>query len=560
MRPSAFDTTFHSQGEEVTSEEEDDIDMAAEIDAFLHHLPFWDFLDYFKLQRSFADNIPRYTIQIDSFHVTVNKDDSLGTFVDRLYSSGYPGKRMSHLDMILRLGREEKVSNSYFLEAVVREANGREVEILDWLADYIPPHRYGARALGTAAYRNHFEAVKMLLERVVDPNDSISNPHPVRHCGCKISVINYAQLLRFDEPGPGASDEMVAYLLGEGAENTTGVDNCLLSLLGCVLRHHEYFGNNLLANVQPIVERIRGFPNIVSKMEAPLETYILELDQTFTLFWKERRTVMEYLLDQGEKNNTGSPLAALIISQDLPEVTLKTLDKTANINAYCSLLRSSPTPSTRMTRPLLDTVQYVSPLQAAAWRGKEKLIRVLLQNGADVNCPARGSGGVTPLQAFCQLGTGSPQGREKKLQIVKLLLEHQANVNAAPAWNLGLNALQAAALMSDTTVAGFLISHGADVNAPACKYGGGTALVVAARRGHADMVRLLLKAGAAMPAAGVTVSSFGDTYDDHRRILDLLHISATEMTALYGDNGVASRDYHEYEAEWADDPTYENKG
>lgn len=559
MAPSAINTPLDGQSEELTSDDEEEATVTpAKIDAFLHNLPLSDFLDH--RTRTLG---PFNIIEIDSFRIKVVQGESLGTFVDRLYRSGFPGTRMDHLEIVLRLGRENKVSISYFLETVIRRATENVAEILGWLADYrqVDVEEYGARALGTAAYRNDFRAVDILLDHHVDTNGSVSDPHPVQGCSCQMRVIDYAQLPRFDEQGQGASDEMVAYLLGEGAAQTTGFDKRLLGLLSCVLEHHKQYRSNLLANIEPIVERIRGFSNIAFEIESILETYILDLDEHSGLFLRGRYEVIEYLLDQGAKTDTGSPLAALILSHNLERVIRNVLDRTANINAYCSLLRPSHSSPAHIIRPLpYDTIRSVSPLQAAALRGKEGIIKILLQNGADVNCPARGSGGLTPLQAICRLATWSLQDREKKLRIVKLLFEHQANVNAAPAWNFGLSALQAAAYTGDTNVADLLISRGADINAPAYKYGGGTALVVAARRQHADMVRLLLKAGASTPAAGLTVSSFGDAHDDHRRILDLLHISATELTALYGDNGVASRDYHEYEAEWADDPTYDNKG
>ncbi|KAH8748860.1 ankyrin repeat-containing domain protein [Diaporthe sp. PMI_573] len=197
--------------------------------------------------------------------------------------------------------------------------------------------------------------------------------------------------------------------------------------------------------------------------------------------------------------------------------------------------------------------QSVSPLQAATLRGEERIIRYLLEKGADVNCPARSSCGVTPLQAIC---FACDLRRTTKMEIVKLFLEHGANVNAAPAWNLGLSALQAAAFVGDLEVAKLLVSHDADVNAPACKYGGGTALALAARKGYKNMVRYLLEVGAAIPAAGVQISSSGVTYEDNRLITDLLGISASDLEAMHGSNGIPSRDYYEYKDDWQNDPTY----
>lgn len=289
----------------------------------------------------------------------------------------------------------------------------------------------------------------------------------------------------------------------------------------------------------------------------------------------------EYLLEHGAKISLGSPLAALLYTNGprrlhgnvrlvenhriLEKMRLvgkmirlveKVLAKTEDINAYCN----SVIPDDRLDKLSLRLRSYgesqaLSPLQAAALHGQWEIIYLLLEKDADVNCPARGDCGVTPLQAICFYREG---WRESglKVRIVELFLDREVNVNAAPAWNRGLTALQVAAYKGDLEVASLLLSRGADVNAPACKVGGGTALAIAAREGHMDMVRFLLKSGAAVPAAGVTVSSFGVTHDDNKKILDLLRMSAPELTAMYGGNDTTSRDYHEYEAEWADDPTY----
>jgi ankyrin repeat protein len=177
--------------------------------------------------------------------------------------------------------------------------------------------------------------------------------------------------------------------------------------------------------------------------------------------------VFEYLLAQGAQTSSGSPLAALVYADGPLELIEKLLAKTKDINAYCnsfSLINDSRTSVTRP--PPYHKIQSVSPLQAAALRGREQTIRLLLQNGAAVNCPARNSCGVTPLQAICGLKAEFPQDREKKLRIINLLLDYGAHVNGAPAWNLGLSALQSAAMVGDVQVADLLRSRGADVNAP----------------------------------------------------------------------------------------------
>lgn len=66
------------------------------------------------------------------------------------------------------------------------------------------------------------------------------------------------------------------------------------------------------------------------------------------------------------------------------------------------------------------------------------------------------------------------------MSIVKLFLGHGANVNVALVWNLGHGALQVAAFVGDVKFADQLVLGGVDVNTPACRYGGGMALAIAA--------------------------------------------------------------------------------
>lgn len=494
--------------------------------------------------------------------VTVHCQDTLETLVDRLYNSEQPGRRMSYLEVILELVREGDASMSHFLETVVRNLNEREFEILNWLACEIDFREFGARALGTAAYRNSFKAVDILLDEDVDINGCIFAPHYTPDCNCQASVITYAQLPRFDGEESGANDEMVAYLLCRGASKSTGFEFCLQGLLSCALRQQRIGDDLFLAKIQDIVRRIHGFADMVCKTESILETCILE-SKTNDFLLEGRLHVSEYLLDHGANMSPGSPLAALIYIDCESELELfwNLLEKTEDINAYCNSLSLNQRFKRVTVRPRpYNIIQSASPLQVAALKGSEKMVRILLQKGADVNCPARGSCGVTPLQALCCLEAKSPRDLRRKMRILAVLLESGADVNAAPAWSLGLTALQATAFVGDVEVADFLVSHGADVDAPACKYGGGTALAIAARKGHVEMVDFLLRVGAAIPAAGVTISSFGVTYDDNKEISDLLCISALELSAMYSGNGTPLRDYHEYEAEWAADPTYDKKG
>lgn len=463
--------------------------------SFLRDLKFADSFEEFHTPDWDCYTLTEFRFLMDPFgNVWAEEDDTLGTFVDRIYNSGYSGRRVNYLEMVLMLMTTPCFSTSHFLETVTHKANGREAKILRWLARKIDIPKFGARALGKAACLNNFEAVDTLLGENVDVNSLVDCPHFVPDCCCEIRVIEYAQLQRFDREEPGPSDDMIAHLLARGAANPKGANMCLMDHLRCLLCQQNGEEGILLPKVQAIVEQIHGFADVVCGTESVLETCIFWWEQDDKVS-EGRRQVLDYLLEQGAKTFPGSPLAVSIYMACPGELHWNLLDKTANINAYCSSAhRSIHWYTLARKSDQYSTVWTVTPLQAAALRGDETIIHILLQKGADVNCPARDTGGVTALQAICFLKQKRTRDRAKKMRLVKLLLDHGPNVNAGPALDFGLTALQAAAFVGDVQVADLLVSRGADVNAPACKYNGGTAVALAARRGHVDMVRSLLPA------------------------------------------------------------------
>ncbi|KAI0155026.1 ankyrin repeat protein [Xylariaceae sp. FL1272] len=156
-------------------------------------------------------------------------------------------------------------------------------------------------------------------------------------------------------------------------------------------------------------------------------------------------------------------------------------------------------------------------LQAAAEAGQLAVVRYLLDAGAEINAPAAATGGLTALAAAA---SGDPAS-EEHMQIVKLLVEKGANVDAPPSKSKslvqgpalhpehriltqhtgkGLTALQAASLNGNLDIVYILISAGANVNAPGSSFKGGTALHAATEKGHIEIVRRLLEAGADVEA------------------------------------------------------------
>jgi ankyrin repeat protein len=125
-------------------------------------------------------------------------------------------------------------------------------------------------------------------------------------------------------------------------------------------------------------------------------------------------------------------------------------------------------------------------LQIAALRGSHELVTLLIEKGADVNAPASEDGGRTALQAAADGG---------HTDLVKMLIEEKgADTNAPASEYGGRTALQAAAGGGHTGLVKMLIEEkGADVNAPAGRSGGRTALQAAAGGGHIDLVKMLIE-------------------------------------------------------------------
>ncbi|KAH8670055.1 ankyrin repeat-containing domain protein [Ilyonectria robusta] len=120
-------------------------------------------------------------------------------------------------------------------------------------------------------------------------------------------------------------------------------------------------------------------------------------------------------------------------------------------------------------------------ISVAVSGGKEAVVRLLLDNGADVN---------SERSWFRPLTTAAERGNEA---MVRLLLDNGADVNPG---GTTTSPLSAAAGDGHEAVVRLLLENGAFVNTRCESRYGSTALIAAARSGNAATVRLLLDNGA----------------------------------------------------------------
>ncbi|CAH0021606.1 unnamed protein product [Clonostachys rhizophaga] len=114
-------------------------------------------------------------------------------------------------------------------------------------------------------------------------------------------------------------------------------------------------------------------------------------------------------------------------------------------------------------------------------------VEFLLQNGANINRPARWGLKRTPLQQACEMGS---------FEMVQFLVTKDALINAPPAKDGGGTALQLAAISGSVQIVQFLLCKGAEIHAaPALKHGR-TALEGAAEHGRVSVLDILLQRGA----------------------------------------------------------------
>ncbi|XP_071243700.1 ankyrin repeat and SAM domain-containing protein 3 [Salvelinus alpinus] len=135
-----------------------------------------------------------------------------------------------------------------------------------------------------------------------------------------------------------------------------------------------------------------------------------------------------------------------------------------------------------------DLLPDGSPLIEAARLGKLRLVRLLLEGGAQVN--ERNPGGETPLLAACKALRGEPTG-PGTLKLLRYLLDNQADPNAQD--RSGRTALMYSCMeRAGAQLASTLLSAGADPSME--DYSGASAMVYAINAQHQPTLQVLLDA------------------------------------------------------------------
>ncbi|KAF0321115.1 hypothetical protein GQ607_011722 [Colletotrichum asianum] len=144
------------------------------------------------------------------------------------------------------------------------------------------------------------------------------------------------------------------------------------------------------------------------------------------------------------------------------------------------------------------------------------MTRVLLNTGISPNESNKYiSYGRSPLQQAVEDGN---------LEMIDLLLESGADVNAPPAKIGGATALQLAAIKGRLGIGRRLIDLGANVNASGAEMHGRTALEGAAEYGRLDMVQLLLDSGADVVGDGCLQYFWAIRFAE-----DVLHVAVSNL-------------------------------
>ncbi|KAA3681374.1 ankyrin repeat domain-containing protein 17 [Paragonimus westermani] len=227
-----------------------------------------------------------------------------------------------------------------------------------------------------------------------------------------------------------------------------------------------------------------------------------------TAVYANQRAVVAVLLDYGAEiesqvDRTKDTALSIACCHGMLEIVEELLNRGANkehrnISDYTPLSLAASSGHVEVIQLLLrhgaeinsrtGSKLGISPLMLASMNGHTNAVRLLLEHGSDINAHIE-TNRNTALTLACF------QGRHA---VVSLLVERKANIEHRA--KTGLTPLMEAASGDYVEVGMILLHHGADVNAAPVPSSRDTALTIAADKGNAKFVNLLLKKGAIVEA------------------------------------------------------------
>ena len=207
-----------------------------------------------------------------------------------------------------------------------------------------------------------------------------------------------------------------------------------------------------------------------------------------------------------------------------------------------------------------DDRRNYTPLQAASFHQDIEIARILIEAGANVNMefaagPLDEIGivqdpddiieeGEEPIFHGTAMQIAAHRGN---MELIWLLCDAGASINAPPYRLGGRTALQAAIENGDRRVIDFILAVGADVNAAAAENGGTTVLAAAIMRQDPSLLSLILEAGTSLENtsagnSGVTALAAAAANRDVRLVRNLLLAGVDPVDSLALEAAVANND------------------
>ena len=446
--------------------------------------------------------------------------DSIKDSLDIKDSSGLDEIVLGMLRACNSLQRERLLSHSgptseALLEKIFQSAlRAQDVQVCQILLDYgFDPNKQGFilmyTPLQSAAHKGNIAIATMLINAGADVNGSLENAvqsgktemvdlllakgaHANTEDGAKalsVAVIEErivqarnlisagADVAWVDEDGATAlhwahyDPEMVKLLLQAGAD-VNAVTDCDIPILENFVRYGSTDAIRSLLDARP---KVFGNAVYFAVDDGDLE-------------------ILQILLNAGADVNAcfnGSRRTALTRAVEKQSVSIVKflLGSGADVNG-CTLAHDS-------LEDLWEEAQYghdnnidCTPLQAASFHQDTEIAKILIEAGAEVNMDSTART-VSQSRGFLTMirenkdhlvfyGTAVQiAARQGNMALIRLLCHAGADVNApASRWG-GRTALQAAVESGNYSVIGFLLAAGADVNAAAAERDGITALAAA---------------------------------------------------------------------------------